>query len=389
MIAAGAVALVLGCLPRVGAAETQWYAVGMAHLATYADAKSGPGTNCPRGGNGQWVQEEIRILEWRYHYSAAQAKKALAAKKGPDLIGDRGLKDGKPASIYWYPLSIPEHPDELVVPHGKAYGFDLDGKGASRPDAMIDPETQARDVEDNLFRVMGCYATYHVSLPLRPTYEESVYIDGLAVMPAWLISVTGADLSKDGPVTVTFAKALEHPLLGSSGQPLQGQTYTLDPSTQSFGTLRGTITNGELSAAGGEIRWEGETPLLTVLDLTGTHLRLKRNADGSLSGYLGGFEPWMDYWFMQSASESFGGADISTLYYNLRALADADPDPQTGRNRRISATYRLDNLEPVSALPAADGYQAPVSLRSQNLQAVTRYVRGGGYGPDDTRVAAR
>jgi hypothetical protein len=387
--AAVAAAALCGLSPQLSMAETRWYAIGMQHLATYSDGKFGPGTNCPHGGNGQWVQEQIRILEWRYHYSAAQAKQVLANfRKGGDLIEKRGLKDGKPAPILWYPLSIPEHPDEIVGPHGHAYGFDLDGKGSSRPDAMVDPETHARDVEDNLFRALGCYSLYDVNLPLRPTYEESVFIDGLAVMPAWLMSVTGADLSKDGPVTVTFAKALQHPLLGADGKPLRGQTYTLDPSTQSFGTLQGRLVGGELTAQGGEISLEGETPIITVWDMTNTHLRLKTNPDGSLGGYIGGFEPWMDYWFMQAASESFDGADLSTVYYNLRAMADADPDPVTGKNRRISATYRLDDLELVSVLPAPVDYRPPANLRLQNLEVISRYVRGAGYGPVYPQVAA-
>lgn len=366
------------------AAETRWYAIGMQHLATYSDNKSGPGTNCPNGGNGQWVQEQIRILQWRYNYSEAKAKQVLAGKEGRELLDYRGLKDGKPAPILEYPTSIPKHDDEIVVAHGRAYGFNLDGKGASRTDAMVDPEKNTRDVENNLFRALGCYALYNVNLPLRPTYEESVFIDALAVMPAWLISITGQDLSKDGLVTVTFAKALQHPLLGADGKPLRGQTYSIDPSKQSFGTLQGRLSNGELTAEGGEISLEGETPELTVWDMTNTHLRLRTNLDGSLAGYIGGFQPWMDYWFMQSASESFDGADLSTVYYNLREMADADPDPVSGKNRRISATYRLDNLEPVSVLPMPHDYKAPVNLRARNLGAVSRYVRGAGYGSTET-----
>lgn len=394
MVAAGAVCLaaVLVSLPQVASAETQWYAVGMTHLATYSDGKSGPGANCPRGGNGQWATQQIKILEWRYHLSEAKAKQLLlSGRKGDEMVTNRGLKDGKPAPILWYPTSIPEHPEELVVPHGKIYGFDLDGKGASSPNAMVDPETHAQDVENNLFRILGCAALYNVNVPVRPVYEESVWIDGLAVMPAWLISVSGADLSKDGPVTIGFAKALEHPLLGANGKPLQGQTYTLDPSTQSFGTLQGKIANGELTAEGGEICWEGETPIITVLDMTNTHLRLKRSPDGSLNGYLGGFEPWMDYWSMEAASESFDGVDLSSAYYEMMALADADPDPVTGKNRRLSATWALDDLEPVSAVPAPNDYHAPADLRSRNLGVISRLVPSvnAGQGSSASQVAQR
>jgi hypothetical protein len=124
--------------------------------------------------------------------------------------------------------------------------------------------------------------------------------------------------------------------------------------------------------------WMGETPLLTPLDLTNTHIRLKANPDGSLGGYLGGFQPWMDYWFQEAVAESFFGVDISAMYYYCEALAETDPDPVTGKNRRISATYRLDDVMPVYVLPAPDNYRAPVNLRAQNRQLIARYQQGWG-----------
>jgi hypothetical protein len=70
-------------------------------------------------------------------------------------------------------------------------------------------------------------------------------------------------------------------------------------------------------------------------------------------------------------------------------MADADPDPVTHQNRRISATYRLDNLEPVSVLPAPNDYRAPAGLRARNLSTISRYVGGAGYGPAPTQVVKR
>src|SRR5262249_11244082 len=148
-----------------------------------------------------------------------------ANHEGQQLIDKRGVKDGKPASIYWYPTSTPKRPIELVVPGGRAHGFDLDGKSASRPDAMVDPET-GQKVQNNVFRLEGCYA-------LHNTNRSPEALDGRrAQVPAFLISVTGADLSKDGPVTVGFAQALQQSILGADGKPLQGQNFALDPSSR-------------------------------------------------------------------------------------------------------------------------------------------------------------
>src|SRR5262249_44924896 len=164
---------------------------GSAHVATYSDGKFGPGTNCPHGGNGKWLQERISMLQFRYHYTAAQAMQALASVEGSDLVRNRGLKDGKPAAIDWYPLSIPYHPRELVVRGGKGYGFNLDGKGSSSPDALVDPDTHARDVQNNLFRVLGCHASFNVESSMG---AAGFIYAALGEAPAWLVSVTGADL---------------------------------------------------------------------------------------------------------------------------------------------------------------------------------------------------
>src|SRR5262249_50745931 len=77
-LALSAALWLLGSVPGVSSAETRWYVVGEFHLAMYSDGKFGPGTNCPQGGNGAtWQEEAVKILEWRYHYSAARAKELL------------------------------------------------------------------------------------------------------------------------------------------------------------------------------------------------------------------------------------------------------------------------------------------------------------------------
>jgi hypothetical protein len=283
-----------------------------------------------------------------------------------EIIRDRGTLNGRRVSIYNYPLSAPKTKD-YTVEGRHAYGFDLDGKGPDQPHSFEDPETHAKGVDNGLFRAVGCYTQYDINLPQRPSYEESVFITGLPVIPAWLITLSADHLDRDGAVTVSFHKAIEHPRVGADGTLLRGATYTIDPNPRSHGELAGQIAGGVLTAQGGEVLLEGEAPILVKLHLYNTHLRLKLNSDGTAGGYIGGYEPWLDYWFMAAFDESNVGMDLSTLYWNLSEFAEAKPDPVTGKNTAISATFRIDAVEAFVA--PAPAYVAPRHVHVQ------RYVK--------------
>ena len=79
--------------------------------------------------------------------------------------------------------------------------------------------------------------------------------------------------------------------------------------------------------------------------LSHTHLRLDLKGDGTLDGFIGGYEPWRDVYFGLAwggqAAEITVSGETPGLFYMLRKYADANPDPKTGENRDISITYRL------------------------------------------------
>jgi hypothetical protein len=344
----------------------------MLHTATYSDGHYRPGDNCPHGSNGRSLDVYRRILKNEYHYSDADADAVLSGKKDKkgQLLTNRGKINGKPASVYIYPMSAPKTGDYLVEGH-HAYGFNLDGKGLTRASSFEDPDTHEKGVENQLFRVIGCYAQYDINLPVRPYYEEGVYVTNLPWVPAWLLSVTGDSLDKDGDVTVGFYKAIEHPRLSADNGVLHGATYTIDPNPRSFGQMKGHIVNGELRAAGDQVSLEDEPPFYMQLSLSRPQMRVKLSADGTAAGYLGGFQPWIDWWAMVAEyRENQQGLDLSTLWWNLQALADANPDPHTGKNTAISVTYRIDAVS-AYAVPAAP-YVPPRQLRPRDQRIVQR-----------------
>jgi hypothetical protein len=165
-------------------------------------------------------------------------------------------------------------------------------------------------------------------------------------MPAWLISITGSDLPHDGPVTVRFLKATHHPERDADLGILAGVTYLINenPGPQN-NTFNGQIENGVLTVQPGNIILQGEPPILTELNLDRAHVRFRFLPEGDgLQGFVGGYQPWLDFYFMHAAlgrANEQSGNDVPGIYYALKRLADADPDPVTGANRRISAAYHM------------------------------------------------
>ncbi len=54
-------------------------------------------------------------------------------------------------------------------------------------------------VDNNLWRTLGCFDAYNIRLPVRVYSEEYSWDSAIDSMPAWLLSISGDDLEKDGP----------------------------------------------------------------------------------------------------------------------------------------------------------------------------------------------
>lgn len=330
---------------QLARAEQTWgYVVGSFSTATYADDDS-----CPEGVNPDGEELDRRNL-LALGYTPQQAQKILLEgpgsvnpeNAGTDILSLRGRIDGRPVNVYTYPESVPD-PAIKTVQGSKTYGFNLDGKVTEED--FQDPATGEEGIDNQLFRAVGCLQEYHVNLPVQPLYEAMMWNYAVDTMPAWLISITGSDLPRDGPVTVRFLKATYHVERDANDGILAGVTYLIDenPNSQN-NTFKGRIENGVLTVHPGNLVLQGESPILTELNLNKTHVRFEFQPEGGLQGLVGGYQPWLDFYFMHAAlggSNEQSGNDIPGIYYALKRLADADPDPSTGGNRRISAAYRM------------------------------------------------
>jgi len=322
------------------AAETRAYAIAQFMTATYANEG-----NCPQGGNGTAADIKIRVL-MDMGYTRDQAQKIVAnndrdeSGKRIDVLR-RGKINGQPVDISNFPWSAPDPKIETNV--GKyANGFNLDGREG--PDSFIDPDTQARGIDNQLIRALGCFAVYDIRRPVRPYLEDITWDTNMDAMPAWLMSISGEDLSKDGPVTIKFDRALNSLIRDAHGGAADDVTFMVDPNPRSQSQFKGHIKDGYVEITEpGDFTMLSEAPFHPIIQFSHTHLRLKMNPDRSLTGFIGGYEPWMNYYtFLAIRGEGTGQINLPGSYYALKRMADGVPDPKTGENTAISVAYWLE-----------------------------------------------
>ena len=247
------------------------------------------------------------------------------------------IVNGQPAPTLDYPDAAQEDPNIETVVGKYAYGFDLGGPATNQ---FLDPDTHQK-VDDQLWRAVGCTKSFQATPPVLPYSETAPWGTMLDTSPGYAIQVSGDDLSKDGPVTVTLDRTIRHPERDASGGIRGGVSYVLDPSPRSHNVLPGEIKDGILSIKPAYIYMTGDMPFYPQIDLQNAHMRIHSEPSGKIVGYWGGYADW-HAWIYTFTARPAGGADNLGLYFALKKMADADPDPATGQNQKISVTWRLE-----------------------------------------------
>jgi hypothetical protein len=335
--------LAAGTVPAA-ANETRTYVVS----AFFQGASSTDG-DCA-GGINPVVREQDELNLVALGKTPAEAKALIDATVDDDtelrrIMNDRGRIDGRPVNAYAHPAAVAD-PGLKSVTGNIGFGFDLDGQGAEDPDGFIDPDTGEKGIDNQAFRALGCSRPYRGTKDNPGAYWAFLNIAMKDSSPAWLISVSGADLGKDGPITVTFDRALEHPKSNPDGQARPYMTYRVDPDPRSHNEFKGEIKDGILTITDHKPFFMNQAFIYAPhIQLRHTHLRLDMTKGDGLDGFIGGYQPWRDVYFGVGsggrAAETTVAGETPGLFYLLRKNADSNPDPQTGENRDISITYRL------------------------------------------------
>ena len=302
-------------------AETRGYVISW-----FATATNNPDfvTNCPR---------------------AAKDPNSRFATTGKRRV-DHAFVDGVEVAPFDYPDALDKEPDVETVVGKYAYGFDLGGPEAAK---FIDPETHER-ADNQLWRAVGCTTNFQFTPPTMPYMEGQAWNSGYAdSAPAWTMQISGADLNKDGPVTITLDRALDHLQRDALSGIRSYVTYVIDPSPRSHNVLTGEIKNGVLHVSSGSLWLQGSLPYYLQVDLDNAHMRMRSEAGGKVVGYWGGYTDWHK-WAYMFTSRCGAGFDCIGIYRSVKKLADGDPDPATGEKRKISITWRMEAVPAFLAL---------------------------------------
>jgi len=326
------------CLASTQAlADTRGYLISWFSTATYNDYNA----NCPMDKNGGGLKLQQRNL-MDIGYTEQEALDIINGVKArdPDItkrINTRAIVNGKPANVANYPEAVRD-PNIETVSGKYAYGFDLGGKNTATK--FQDADTGEK-IDNQLWRAVGCTESYRATPPEQPYPEELSWNTMIDTAPGWAIHLTGEDLDQDGPVTVTLDRLLQHPERDAQGKVMAYMTYVIDPSPRSHNVFKGHIKDGILTIEPSSLFMQGQLPFYAEVALRNAHMRLRGETDGRLTGYWGGYLDWQRYAYMYT-SRPANGADYVGLYHALKKMADANPDPKTGQNREISATFRME-----------------------------------------------
>lgn len=332
--------------PAAGAAEqSKSFVVSWFTAANYSQDGDCDGVNSSIDGI---YRGAIKMLNVSPAEEARLFAKYEGTTGGPvagEIIINRARINGKPVNAYANPMASPD-PKQFTVKGKLALGFNLDGKVG--PNDFEEALTHEKGIDNQFFRAAGCSTGMRAYYPERPLAGGHFQWDNIRLtQPAWLVTIKGADLSKDGPVTVIWDRALEATQWDALSQTRANMTYRIDPDPRSHNEFKAMLKGGVVTTTEpGIFNMVSDPYYVQTFRFRDARLRLSLLPNGNLDGIVGGYIPWIDLYQGLAVSglqlECCMGVDFIGLFHTMRRLADAYPDPKTGENTHISATYRVE-----------------------------------------------
>ncbi len=255
-------------------------------------------------------------------------------------------------SDIWFPAEREPTTEKGALPYHEAVskigiGLDLDGKLG--PKDFVSPEGE-KGIDNELYRVIGCVAGFRGP-------DGSYYFFQNEYMRRYnfnrvLLEITEVDdLTNDDDVTVTTYRGLNALLTSANGKDIiPGATQKVDErwGKRYIHSLKGKIVDGVLITAPGDLMIPYADTFQTNVDQSfkAARFRLKltpTSAEGLMGAYVD-----IDDWHHQLSVNwgtahhaSYGQMALASIVRAARRLADAYPDPATGKNTAISSAHEL------------------------------------------------
>lgn len=330
-------------MSQAAASESRGYVVEWFYFAAYSD-----GDHCADGFNLDADDLFERILREDLGKSSDEIE--VLMEDFPNtmypLVGNRGRINGEPTNVYLHPTSVPD-PNVPLAGGKQSLGFNLDGKVS--PEDFVDADTGEAGIDNQLHRAIGCTRSLEGTRNRLSTLPSITWDMLRDHQKAWLVEISDIDnLQNDDEVMVGLYQSPQHVARGADGEPLQDMTFSIDPDPRTTHQVRGKIENGVLTTDVFHFFMIGDPFSTPEYDLKRARMRFTFGEDGALHGLVGGYQPWETLyvgWALPGVTNEVNvSLDVPGLYYALRKTADADPDPETGMNMSISASYFIEAL---------------------------------------------
>lgn len=305
---------------------------------------------CPLGFNVGNMEQ------YKAQFPTEEAQKAQRAKYGS--FSNRG-RNGENVNFV---------PDSVVDPlpyrdAGAKFGYGLNLDGKVGPHDFVSPEGET-GVDNQMYRVLGCIEGWRKLGIMDMQTQRYLRRNSFNRVIFVISGVT--DLKNSDHVVVRTYRGLggvDDMMFDSKDRGVPGTTQQIDfkYGKRFIHEFKGKIVDGVLTTEPADyvMPWS----IIGTAGFTGderwlrdSRLRLKVTADGA-EGLLAGYQD-VDTWWKAYAKRSSGGfgefikGSPPSIWAALYRLADAYPDPKTGKNTAISMAEAVQfSRAEVSNLP--------------------------------------
>lgn len=335
-----------------------------------------PGTDCADGTTKLVGWQKVFKTPWR---SEADVQYYINPERRPELQRALRFRGPNYEDVWSQPWLAPDY-GMPEVKGDVAYGFNLDGD--EKTGGFKTPDGSVKGVDNGYYKVGGCWVSYRGQ---PRTSQRGIGINGYMRDGLYTIVIVVSgdqDPMNDANATFAFYESQDRIVKDSLGKVARDATFTIKPEMKTQSLIPVSIKDGVIQTKGSsEIRlrdeaWNSRTP--AQLQMTKGQLRLKITEDGGLEGYIGGYRDWKRLYQNQAINARDGetnqGIDMPSFYYSLKRNADADPDPVTKENRRISVAYSMRATP--SFVMSPDGKRVVTTAEVFDAAAPTRLAAG-------------
>lgn len=327
-----------------------------------APATDAPDEACPRF-NAKPTEADV----FRYMKPEEVARiKAQNGEKGISYGTQSENRGPSRLSVANFPGLVPD-PGHAEPQTSVAFGIDLDGndgrgavaKGTRRHGNFTSPDGRT-GIDNQFLRVWGCVTGYRGKRGYNNQTPNARRADGNITT---LIEVSDIDdPQNDDTVYVSLIHSMDKPIKDNSGKTfIPNYTFrpTNDPNFALYNVrIKARIKDGVVisDVVPRYVYNPGQGATTTLYQ---ARIRLEPQPDGSMRGFLAGYQDWRRAAMFSGYSEGLFNFQAPGVYYSLKRNADGLKDPVTGEYNGISTVLEIDTvpafLTPVATQTATAG----------------------------------